>query len=201
MSLQVKRVSEHRKPVHLSGFFHRPKRSRRASRGVVKNRYLSIVCSLFSPAMLWFRAVCGPLFIPLLVMPSHFCAYPGCCRIVPFEVKFCDKHRERGERHEAEQKARRDTLRAQRRGSAAARGYGYKWRMVSQAFLDAHPLCAECERRGLIRPATCVDHIKPHKGDKKLFWDRSNWQPLCQSCHSEKTAREDGGFGNPTAGG
>ncbi|MFR3634507.1 MAG: HNH endonuclease [Sutterella sp.] len=38
--------------------------------------------------------------------------------------------------------------------------------------------------------------MKPHKGDMALFWDQSNWQPLCHTCHSKKTAREDGGFGN-----
>ena len=32
--------------------------------------------------------------------------------------------------------------------------------------------------------ASVVDHIKPHKGDKALFWDQANWQPLCASCHS-----------------
>ncbi|KAE8545359.1 hypothetical protein F6453_2331 [Marinobacter nauticus] len=32
----------------------------------------------------------------------------------------------------------------------------------------------------------------------KLFWDDSNWQALCHSCHSEKTASEDSGFGNGT---
>jgi 5-methylcytosine-specific restriction protein A len=42
-----------------------------------------------------------------------------------------------------------------------------------------------------------VDHIIPHKGDKDLFWDSNNWQPLCKTCHDEKTAREDGAFGNP----
>nr|WP_313208501.1 HNH endonuclease [Stenotrophomonas geniculata] len=26
--------------------------------------------------------------------------------------------------------------------------------------------------------------------------DGSNWQTLCVPCHSTKTAREDGGFGN-----
>jgi 5-methylcytosine-specific restriction protein A len=30
-----------------------------------------------------------------------------------------------------------------------------------------------------------------------LFWNRSNWQSLCHSCHSRKTASEDGGWGNP----
>ncbi|WP_309304432.1 HNH endonuclease [Brevibacillus laterosporus] len=29
-----------------------------------------------------------------------------------------------------------------------------------------------------------------HKGDKTLFWDRNNWQPICEQCHNRKTARE-----------
>jgi 5-methylcytosine-specific restriction endonuclease McrA len=29
-----------------------------------------------------------------------------------------------------------------------------------------------------------VDHIQPHRGDQRLFWDRRNWQPLCRTCHS-----------------
>nr|WP_292832122.1 HNH endonuclease signature motif containing protein [Mesorhizobium sp.] len=29
----------------------------------------------------------------------------------------------------------------------------------------------------------------------RLFWDRSNWQPLCKPCHDRKTATSDGGFG------
>lgn len=45
--------------------------------------------------------------------------------------------------------------------------------------------------------ATVVDHITPHKGDKALFWQRANWQPLCKRCHDIKTAIEDGGFGRP----
>jgi 5-methylcytosine-specific restriction protein A len=42
-----------------------------------------------------------------------------------------------------------------------------------------------------------VDHIIPHGGDMRLFWNRGNWAALCQSCHSRKTAKQDGGFGNP----
>nr|DAK90259.1 MAG TPA: HNH endonuclease bacteriophage, HNH Endonuclease, DNA.52A [Caudoviricetes sp.] len=29
------------------------------------------------------------------------------------------------------------------------------------------------------------------------MWDQSNWQALCHECHSRKTAKENGGFGNP----
>jgi 5-methylcytosine-specific restriction protein A len=49
----------------------------------------------------------------------------------------------------------------------------------------------ECLKKGLYVRATDVDHIKPHRGDKKLFWDTSNWQALCHSHHSIKTNRED----------
>jgi 5-methylcytosine-specific restriction protein A len=40
-----------------------------------------------------------------------------------------------------------------------------------------------------------VDHIIPHKGDKKLFWSRDNWQSLCLSCHNRKSATETGKHG------
>jgi 5-methylcytosine-specific restriction protein A len=40
-----------------------------------------------------------------------------------------------------------------------------------------------------------ADHVVPHKGDWLLFVDEKNLQGLCLSCHSKKTATEDGGFG------
>jgi 5-methylcytosine-specific restriction protein A len=38
--------------------------------------------------------------------------------------------------------------------------------------------------------ATDVDHVVPHRGDRQLFWDTSNHQALCHSCHSRKTGKE-----------
>lgn len=38
---------------------------------------------------------------------------------------------------------------------------------------------------------TVGDHIVPHRGDQKLFWDRSNWKPLCEHHHNVKTMTED----------
>ena len=96
----------------------------------------------------------------------------------------CEAHKQQTRRQED-----------QRRGSAASRGYGHRWRQAREGYLRAHPLCVECERQGRLTPATDVDHIKPHKGDRTLFWQSSNWQSLCATCHSTKTAREDGGFG------
>jgi len=83
----------------------------------------------------------------------------------------------------------------QRRGSAASRGYDGKWAKARTSWLRAHPLCMKCESEQRVVSATVVDHIVPHKGDRKLFWDSANWQSLCKSHHDEKTAREDGRWG------
>ena len=66
------------------------------------------------------------------------------------------------------------------------RGYGYKWQQKRKAFLmrPENVLCVCCQSKGFVTEATVVDHIKPHKGNQELFWDESNWQPLCSSCHS-----------------
>ena len=82
------------------------------------------------------------------------------------------------------------------RGSSTQRGYGYKWQQARAGYFRKHPLCVHCEAVGRFTAATDLDHIQPHKGDQVAFWDASNWQGLCKSCHSIKTAGEDGGFGN-----
>lgn len=120
------------------------------------------------------------------------CAYPGCHRPVSIGDRYCVAHLGKG----AEQDKAREERRRRASGTASERGYTYKWSKVAKAFLAKHPLCAECERDGRVTAATSVDHIIPHKGNMELFWDKSNWQALCHSCHSRKTAREYGGFGN-----
>jgi len=45
----------------------------------------------------------------------------------------------------------------------------------------------ECRSYERLTPATVVDHIIPHRGDERLFWDETNWQPLCKQCHDKKT--------------
>lgn len=84
----------------------------------------------------------------------------------------------------------------QRRASSADRGYDSEWRKLRASHLAGSPLCVHCERQGRTTPATVVDHIEPHKGDRAKFTDRANLQSLCARCHNRKTAREDGGYGN-----
>ena len=77
------------------------------------------------------------------------------------------------------------------RAHAAERGYGAKWQRERRKFLESNPFCVKCYEEGHITMATVVDHIVPHRGDQKLFWDRSNWQPLCEHHHNVKTMTED----------
>ncbi|MBR0407649.1 MAG: HNH endonuclease [Clostridia bacterium] len=68
-------------------------------------------------------------------------------------------------------------------------GYDSRWREARKLCLQLHPLCVKCLEEKKITPATVVDHIVPHRGDQKLFWDQSNWQPLCKRHHDEKTGK------------
>lgn len=86
-------------------------------------------------------------------------------------------------RKAAERKARHD----ERRPTARERGYDSKWDTARRAFLmqPENRYCAcGCGRR-----ADTVDHIKPHRGNRALFWDRTNWQPMAFRCHSSKKQR------------
>jgi len=46
-----------------------------------------------------------------------------------------------------------------------------------------------CAEQGKVTPATVVDHVKPHKGDQQLFWDKTNHQALCKLCHDAHKKR------------
>ena len=123
--------------------------------------------------------------------PRKVCNKPGCGKLTT--GSFCEEH---AAKRKAEVKAaaiRYD----EERGTAASRGYGSRWARYSRSFRDEHPLCAECQRNGRLKKCDCVDHIIPVSGpDDPLFWEPSNHQSLCYNCHSIKTAKEDGGWGN-----
>ena len=99
----------------------------------------------------------------------------------PSVCGYCGKAHSKGEtchavaKMQKERKARFD----QKRPTATQRGYNGEWAKARKQYLAAHPLCCRCGA-----PANVVDHIKAHKGNHALFWDRFNWQPLCTPCHS-----------------
>lgn len=63
------------------------------------------------------------------------------------------------------------------------------WRRARRAHLAAHPLCVTCEAMGVLRPATVLDHKVPVR-DGADFFEASNHQGLCASCHAKKSAKE-----------
>ena len=65
------------------------------------------------------------------------------------------------------------------------------WAKLRTAQLAREPICQECQQQAAI----IADHIVPHQGDTKLFYDAGNLQSLCKRCHDRKTAREDGSMG------
>ncbi len=105
--------------------------------------------------------------------PKRPCRFPGCPGFCEQGQVFCKDHMAwSGDRL---------------RGGADARGYDARWRAARKRYLSRHPLCVECLKENKLTPATVVDHIIPHRGDQKLFWDENNWQPLCRDCHDRKT--------------
>lgn len=87
-------------------------------------------------------------------------------------------------RRAAERKARAEA----NRPTARERGYDTKWDRERAAYLAANPRCAH---PGCTTASSVVDHKIPHRGDRKLFWSRSNWQPLCATHHNRsKQAQE-----------
>ena len=114
------------------------------------------------------------------------CNKPGCINLT--NRTYCDEHKPIRQPIQRDKDKEREYNK--QRGSAASRGYDSKWRAYRIEFLKRNPKCVRCGS-----PATVVDHVLPHKGNKGLFWTRFNHQALCTVCHDRKTATEDGGFG------
>jgi|SRR5690625_1690910 len=120
----------------------------------------------------------------MVMKPKRPCNHVGCNRLT-YDT-YCKEHlKQKRKQHD-------DT-----RGTSRERGYTYRWEKYRAWFLKQYPLCMcdDCKKRAVPLPANVVDHIIPHKGNYKLFWDPSNHQAMNKRCHDKKTAIEDGGFG------
>ena len=104
-------------------------------------------------------------------------------------------HRPPGAKSSAEVKRELD----RQRPSAARRGYDGRWRRAREQYLAEHRWCAHCLAEGRLTRATVVDHVRPHRGDQRLFWDRGNWEPCCKPCHDRKSVA-DGRWGRRSGG-
>lgn len=120
------------------------------------------------------------MVIRIPTRPKKPCSYSGCPNLVELGHSFCEKHNN---------KATKQYIRD--RGSASQRGYDSRWRKARLRHLREHPFCVECLKENKLTKATVVDHIVPHRGDRILFWNESNWQSLCEHHHNKKTRTQD----------
>lgn len=74
------------------------------------------------------------------------------------------------------------------------------WKALRKQMHAKSPFCAKCGKDLRKGRGYHADHIVRHGGDLKTFLNPENIQILCHSCHSKKTARLDGGFGNRRGG-
>lgn len=65
-----------------------------------------------------------------------------------------------------------------------------RWTRLSRAYRANHPLCEMCKAKGIIKPATCVDHIEPWPICADRFYDLKNLQSLCDECNHLKGQRD-----------
>lgn len=103
-------------------------------------------------------------------MVKKFCNHPGCNALIDRGATYCPKHESLHGFHKNPYE------------------YLYNiplWKKMRKEFLKDNPTCAVCGGK-----ATVVDHIVAHRGNVELFWNQSNWQPLCKECHDAKTNRE-----------
>ena len=94
--------------------------------------------------------------------------------------------------------------------TAAQRGYGHAWRKAREGYLKKHPFCVMCLATAGIEAQTLedviiactakridtpwantVDHKIAHRGDMTIFWDKTQWQSLCSTCHNSHAQRRD----------
>lgn len=106
------------------------------------------------------------------------CSHPRCPNLVS-DGSRCPKH-------QRQEYARQDA----RRGTSAQRGYDARWRKIRAQVLREELPCRMCLDVGRTTAATEVDHIDGNPWNRA----RENLRPLCKSCHSSRTAR-DQGFG------
>jgi 5-methylcytosine-specific restriction protein A len=71
------------------------------------------------------------------------------------------------------------------------------WKQTrAQALALYGRVCASCRRPIAEDERAHVDHVRPRSEAPQLALSLENLRVLCHGCHSRKTTRHDGGFGN-----
>lgn len=117
--------------------------------------------------------------------PKRPCTYPGCNTLT--DTGRCSKHPY-------------ERTRSAKTASYKRLYNSKRWRSLRLSHLRKNPYCDDCFVDNILTTATVVDHRNPHNGNVDLFFDPTNLSSKCKHHHDKKTARHDGGFGNPKKG-
>src|SRR5262245_43177049 len=110
--------------------------------------------------------------------PVQYCTQPGCSQLVS---------RGRCVRHAVQQEHARPDYAVRR---------WYRTVRWSRLRLIVLGLCAyTCASCGHVQAQLEIDHIRPHHGNRSLFWNPQNLQALCPPCHTRKTMRDTAEMG------
>lgn len=66
------------------------------------------------------------------------------------------------------------------------------WQRLRLSYMQQHPLCEECLKKGIIKSAKDIHHIISFMTTddmcerERLAFDSNNLQALCRDCHCEK---------------
>lgn len=83
--------------------------------------------------------------------------------------------------------AQRDALLPWRKWYKTGRWQKLRWSVLVRDLFA----CKRCGRIDGNTALLVADHITPHRGDEKLFWDEGNLQCLCKSCHDSAKQSEE----------
>lgn len=70
-----------------------------------------------------------------------------------------------------------------------ARWKKLRWEVLVRDFFTCQN--PECRKMVVDHSQLVADHITAHRGDEKLFWERSNLQTLCKECHDRVKQSEE----------
>lgn len=81
----------------------------------------------------------------------------------------------------------RDHTQAWRRWYKTSRWQKLRWSVLVRDLFT----CQMCKSIKADTSQLVGDHIKPHRGDERMFWDESNIQCVCKRCHDRDKQREE----------
>jgi 5-methylcytosine-specific restriction endonuclease McrA len=117
-------------------------------------------------------------------MPVRYiCKKVGCSELVNKRGDYCDLHFADAIR-EADEKRRRAFASAERPNRKLYNSRA--WRTLRAKIIERDGYCQRCGSLDQLQ----VHHIRPPRGDERLFYAEWNLEVICSDCHRVETAAE-----------